>query len=381
MDNKPCDCRTPQCALYGRMAPYAQLKFRGWHRHAARVRCQVGPGLVSARTGTASAGIRTDATTYLRGATALAEGMRIRATGRLLRVDKDTVNHWLPIVGAQCQHVMRYGLRRLHVLECPLDELWTFIAKQEARLTPLAKLAASAGDAWIWIACSPVHNLVLAWVVGKRTLCSAPQLVSQRKSATAGHIPFLTSDALPHDAEALLDVYGVWMPPPRPGTRGRFPHPRRCPPPDLCYAIVVQERKHGRLIHVTTRVVYGTLAQVEAALQASPVSRTINTYGVERNHLTGRQQARRLGRKVNAFSKAPDDLEHQLTLAFASYHFVVPHHSLRQRLPHTLPTTGPKGSRKTWKPVPPAMAAGLTNQVWTMDEWLSFRVPPKHLWC
>ena len=50
------------------------------------------------------AGIRTDVTTYLRGATALAEGMSIRATGRLLSVDKDTVNHWLPVLGAHCQH-------------------------------------------------------------------------------------------------------------------------------------------------------------------------------------------------------------------------------------------------------------------------------------
>ena len=117
---------------------------------------------------------------------------------------------------------------------------------------------------------------------------------------------------------------------------------------------MVKERKHGRVIHVTTRVVYETIAQVEAALQASPVSRTINTYGVERNTLTVRQHARRLGRKVNAFSKEPDDLEHQLTLAFAYDHFVVPHRSLRQRLPHTLPIKGRKGSRKQWKPVTPA---------------------------
>ena len=61
---------------------------------------------MSARTGTAYAGIRTDATTYLRGATALAEGMSIRATGRLLSVDKDPVNHWLPVLGAHCQNVM-----------------------------------------------------------------------------------------------------------------------------------------------------------------------------------------------------------------------------------------------------------------------------------
>ena len=136
------------------------------------------------------------------------------------------------------------------------------------------------------------------------------ELVVQLKAATDGHIPFFTSDALPHYAEALLEVYGVWMTPLRQGTRGRFPHPRRCPPPDLCYAIVVKERKYGQVINITTRVVYGTLAQVEAALQVSPVSWTINTYGVERNNLTVRQHARRLGRQVNAFSKEPDYLGH-----------------------------------------------------------------------
>jgi len=178
------------------MAPYGQLKFRDWHRHAARFRCQVCTALVSARTGTAYTGIRTDATTYVRGATALAEGMSIRATGRLLSVDKDTVNHWLPVLGVHCQNVMRYFFRRLHLLECQLDELWTFIAKKEARLTPVEKLAAIAGDAWVWIAFSPADKLVLAWVVGKRTINYARQLVSQLQSATDGHIPFFTSDAL-----------------------------------------------------------------------------------------------------------------------------------------------------------------------------------------
>ena len=127
-------------------------------------------------------------------------------------------------------------------------------------------------------------------------------------------------------------------------------------------------------------IVYGSTAQVEAALRASPVSRTINTYGVERNNLTVRQHARRMGRKVNAFSQDPDYLEHQLTLAFAYYHFVIPHRGLRQRLVCPLPTKGDKGSYKKWKAVTPAMAAELTDHVWTTDELLSFRVPPKSLW-
>jgi hypothetical protein len=84
-----------------------------------------GVAALSATTGTAYAGIRTDLTTYLRGATALAEGLSIRATGRLLGLDKDTANHWLPMLGQHCQSVMNYFFRHLHLHECQLDELWT----------------------------------------------------------------------------------------------------------------------------------------------------------------------------------------------------------------------------------------------------------------
>ncbi len=156
MDNRTCYCRNSKCALYGRSTLRARLKFCDWHGGAARLECQRCHSRVSARAGTAYAGVGTDLSTYLRGATALAEGLSIRATGRLLGVDKDTVNHWLPNVGRHCQKVTSYFFRNLHLAECQLDELWTFIAKKEAHLTPLEKLRAILGDAWVWIAFSPV---------------------------------------------------------------------------------------------------------------------------------------------------------------------------------------------------------------------------------
>jgi len=95
-------------------------------------------------------------------------------------------------------------------------------------------------------------------------------------------------------------VYGQTVQPPRQGSRGRFPLPKRVPPPDLCYAVVVKKREKGRVVEVSTRVVYGSEAQVAAALQASRVSETINTYGVERNNLTVRQHSRRMTRKARS---------------------------------------------------------------------------------
>jgi IS1 family transposase len=380
MKTDTCYCRNPRCRCYGQAGISSCLVFHDWHNGAPRFRCTRCNGLIGARVGTAYTGLRTDESTYQSGARHLAEGTSIRATGRLLGLDKDTVCQWLPRLGRHCERVMSYFFRNLHLSECQLDELWTFIFKKEDQLTSLEKLLGIYGDAWVWVAFSPVCKLVPSWVVGKRTLPNARKLVFRLKSATDGHIPFFTSDELPHYADALLEVYGVLETPPRHGNRGRSPLPRKSPPPDLCYAVVVKERERGRVVKVTTRIVYGSEQQVAAALKASPVSTTINTYGVERNNLTIRQHSRRMGRKVNAFSKERDYLEYQLTLAFAYYHFVMPHRGLRQRLPEPIPTKGPRASYKKWKPITPAMAAGLTDHVWSMDELLSFRVPPKQNW-
>lgn len=380
MDYTTCYCRNSNCRLYGRIGSEAELKFCDWHRGSPRFYCGICGSRVSARVGTAYVGIPTDETTYQHGATALAEGLAIRATGRLLELDKDTVCAWLPRLSKHCNGVMSYFFRDLHLNECQLDELWTFIYKKEDHLTPLEQLLKVYGDAWVWIAFSPLLKLVPAWVVGKRTLKDARKLIFRLKSVTDGHIPFFTSDDLPHYANALLEVYGVMETPPRRRGPGRPPLARKRPPPDLCYAVVVKERKGSRLVSVTTRIVYGSQEQIIDTLQASPVSEQISTYGVERNNLTVRQHSRRMGRKVNAFSKERDYLEHQLTLAFAYYHFVIAHHGLRQPLPEPVPTKGPNASYKKWKQVTPAMAAGLTDHVWSMDELLSFRVPPEHLW-
>ena len=382
MNVSTCYCRHRGCQLYGRTGKKARLVFDDWHRGAPRFRCAGCGTRVSARTSTAYSGIRTDEMTYQYAVTALAEGLALRAVGRLFGLDKDTLCNWLPRLDEHSEDVdvMSYFFRDLHLSECQLDELWTFVYKKEDQLDPIEQLPSVYGDAWVWIAFSPVCKLVPAWLVGKRTLRDARKLIFCLKSATDGHIPFFTSDELPHYADALLDVYGELRQPPRWGSRRPLPAPRKYPPPDLCYAVVVKERERGRVVNVPTPIVYGTEEQVRTALHDSPVSQVINTYGVERNNLTVRQHSRRMGRKVNAFSKDRDYLEYQLTLAFAYYHVVIPHRGLRQRLSKPVPTKGPYATYKKWKQVTPAMAAGLTDHIWSMDELLSFCVPPKRFW-
>ena len=68
-------------------------------------------------------------------------------------------------------------------------------------------------------------------------------------------------------------------------------------------------------------------------------------------------------------------MQQQLAVFHVYHNFVLPHASLRQPLPPPVHTNG-TGSVKQWRPCTPAMAAGLTDHVWTLRERLLFRVPP-----
>ena len=68
-------------------------------------------------------------------------------------------------------------------------------------------------------------------------------------------------------------------------------------------------------------------------------------------------------------------LRQQLALYHVYHNFCLPHTSLRQPLPQPEPTHG-SGSATQWRPWTPAMAAGLTDHIWTLREVLLYRVPP-----
>jgi len=304
---------------------------------------------------------------------ALAEGNALRATARIVQVDKDTVCAWLDRVARHCRVVMLSLWHNLHVWECQLDELWSFVHTKEAHL-PGAKLyCATYGDAWVWIAFAPVWRLVLAFVIGKRDQANADLLLARVAHVTDNHIPFFTSDQLPEYKNALLTTYGEWYQPERQGTRGAYPNPRRRPLPALLYAQVVKKRAKGRVVEVGTHVVFGTQEAVAAYLATSPVSQTVNTSFVERDNLTQRQSNRRLTRRTNGFSKDLTWFEKQLWVSLAYYHLALPHKRLREPLSTPEPTRG-VGSPRKWRPVTPAMAAGMTDHVWTTNELLSYRV-------
>ena len=136
---------------------------------------------------------------------------------------------------------------------------------------------------------------------------------------------------------------------------------------------MVKSYRRRRIVGVKHRVVFGTLEHVHQVLGAC--GRKINTAFVERLNLDIRQRVAAVGRRVNTLCQGEDGVRQQLTVYHAYYNFCLPHSSLRQPLPVPEPTHG-NGSAKLWRPCTPAMAAGLTDHVWSLQEVLMFRVPP-----
>jgi transposase-like protein/IS1 family transposase len=378
MDWETLYCPNRRCRYYG--IPF----YQGWmvkngtcHGHKQAL-CKGCGRSISLRYGTAYLGLESDPLNFETAIRALAEGNSLRATGRIVQIDKDTACTWLDRAAQHCRRVMLYLWRNLHVTECQLDELWSFVHTKQDNLECAKFYDETYGDAWVWLAFAPIWRLVLAFVVGKRTQTSANLLLDRVAYVTDEHIPFFTSDQLPEYRAALLRTYGTWQQFPRRGSRGPQPKPRQVPLPDLLYAQVVKVRQQGRVVEVGTKIVFGTSEAITHQLALSPVSQTINTSFVERDNLTQRQSNRRLTRRTNSFSKEMTWFEKQLWLSLAYYHFVLPHLSLRRSLPVSEPTRG-TGSLRRWELITPAMAASMTDHLWTTEELLSYRVPVQFL--
>jgi IS1 family transposase len=227
---------------------------------------------------------------------------------------------------------------------------------------------------WVWTAMDPTSKLLVVVDVGHRTLAMAQRVVHQVTGVLApGCVPLFLTDGLKDYATAILSHFGHWMHPERRQDKGPRPKPRWMPLPELLYAQVVKSYRRRRLVGVTHRVVFGTRLAIAQVL--ATCGWTINTAFVERLNLDIRQRVAAIGRRVNTLCQGEDDLLDRLVL-FQTYHnFVRPHASLRQPLLVPEATNG-TGSAKVWRPYTPAMAAGLTDHVWTLQEVLLFRVPP-----
>jgi len=370
-------CPSPRCDYYG-WTGLGNLRANGhpsggpWRQ----LHCTVCGGYFLETHGTPLQGKRVPPELLVWAVGALAEGLGIRAVARVFEVDPNTVLAWLSEVADHAAAFSRYFLHDLQVTQVQLDELFALLSAVKAG--EVSEAAASQRRSrtppWVWVALDPVTKLLLALDVGGRTLAMAQRLVHQVVEVLAPQcMPLFLTDGLKEYRRALLTHYGHWVQPPRQRVQGPAPKPRWRPLSALLYAQVVKQYQRRRLVSVRHCVVFGTLAGVKQVLVSQGWQ--INTAFIERVNLTIRQHVAAVGRRVMTLCKDEVGLRQQLALYHGYYNFCLPHASLRLPLPQPEPTNG-SGSAKRWRPCTPAMAAGLTDRMWSLRGMLLFRVPP-----
>ena len=370
-------CPNPDCVYRGWVG-WGNLRANG-HPNGSPWRqllCVVCRGYFLETLGTLLHGKRAAGDLIVRVIACLAEGLGIRGTARVFEVDPNTVLQWLVEAAEQLQAFSRYVLHDVRVRQVQLDELFALLSAVKAgevtETEALERLERS--PQWVWVAMDPESKLVLTIDVGERTLAIAQRVVHHVAQVLAPDCaPLFLTDGFREYVTALLTHYGQWVQPPRRQAQGPLPKPRWMPRPALLYAQVVKTVRRRRLVAVTHRMVFGTLEAVEQVLAACGWQ--IQTAFVERLNLDIRQRVAAVGRRVTTLCKGEDGMRQQLVLFHAYHNFCLPHASLRVPLVAPVPTNG-TGSAKRWQPRTPAMAAGLTDHVWTLREVLLFRVPP-----
>jgi IS1 family transposase/transposase-like protein len=290
--------------------------------------------------------------------------------GFVLGVTEETVLGWLRRAAQQAEEINRHLLRGLPVTQVQLDEMWNFIERKHTGETDAAGESgpdSEDGRQWVWISFAPEFRLMIAAIVGPRTLDTAKEVVAATKARVAG-IPAFFSDGFTCYLAALIAAFHVVMTFPRTGKRGRPRKPRCEPHPDLVYGQLVKQKKQGKLRTLSTRVVLG-------AERLTHLGLTISTALVERVNLTLRQALAPLARKTSSFCKDRERMRQRVGLYQAFYNMARPHMSLRQPLP-PYERTRHGAIQPRWRERTPAMAAGITDHVWTFRELLTAKFEP-----
>lgn len=126
----------------------------------------------------------------------LVEGASVRATSRLTDVSLPTVLSTLLKVGAGCGYLHNRLVARLDIRDIQCDEIWSYVAKKQARVT--ADDPAEFGDAYTYLGMARTKKLIVSYLVGKRDEASTKAFVADLRArlvtipqiSTDGWIPY-----------------------------------------------------------------------------------------------------------------------------------------------------------------------------------------------
>lgn len=259
----------------------------------------------------------------------LVEGMSVRSIERVTGVHRDTVLRLLETVGRKCLYLQDKLVRDVKVGYVEADEVWSFVQMKEKTKTSKNIVDEQIGSAYTYTCIDAETKLIVAWHLGTRAQKHAFTFLQKVRDAVDPDTEFqISTDAFP--------AYK-----------------------DLIPALLGRQAHYGRIIKT-----YGVGSASDDAryspaictgckkkrMLGNPDKKHISTSMVERNNLTMRMSMRRMTRLTNGFSKKWENLNYSLALHFAHYNFCRSH--------------------KTLNGATPAMAANLTNTIWTLRDLL-----------
>lgn len=257
----------------------------------------------------------------------LCEGNSIRSTARITGTAVNTVVKLLREVGAAC---LDYQDNVMHNLQCKklqCDEIWSFVYAKAKNVPEEHNGEFGYGDVWTFTAIDADTKLVPCWQVGARDIDCAYDFIADLRARLANRVQ-LTTDGHKMYLEAVERTFGS----------------------EIDYAQLV--KLYGQDLETEKRYSPAQCIGAEKHIvQGNPDAKAISTSYVERQNLTMRMSMRRFTRLTNAFSKKLENHALALALYFMHYNFARPHKTLANPYPRT-----------------PAMATGLTNHIWTIEE-------------
>jgi IS1 family transposase/transposase-like protein len=251
------------------------------------------------------------------------EGMSVRAVQRMTGLCRDTLADLIMVVGQNCQRLLD-SIQNVEAKDVQVDELWSFVGmKERTRFAKNGPL--EYGDSWTFIGIERDTKLILAHQVGQRDSETCRTFLFKLKDATTGRFQ-LTSDGL--RAYTLNVPYVL-------GTRVDF----------------AQLIKVYASTQETTRYSPAKIISDDKIPQfGNPNEDRISTSHIERLNLTLRMSLRRFTRLTNGHSKSLKHHTAMQAIFFAWYNWCRKHETLKGKTP--------------------AMASGLTDRVWSVEEML-----------
>lgn len=253
----------------------------------------------------------------------LVEGNSLQATSRIVGVTVNAVMKLQFDLGAAAKKFHDENLLDLKCKRIECDEIWSFCYSRRYTATPEEKKKLGRGDVWTWVAFDPDTRLVVSHLCGKRDLNTAYDFVFDLAKRLANRVQ-LTTDGYKAYREAMQEAFGE----------------------NVDYGMLVKIFD-GKKTDPQTLKLFNEPGFHKARLIGNPEKSKISTSLVERQNLTMRQCIRRFTRRTNAFSKKFENHCNAVQLHFLWYNFARIHSTLR---------------------VTPAMAAGLSDHVWKLEE-------------